>query len=48
MVGGDFNMVLSRNERSRDHFSGSIASEFKDNLEALNLADITLMGGSWT
>lgn len=48
VLGGNFNMVLSRNKRSRDHFFGFIASEFKDNLEAFNLSDIPLMGGSWT
>lgn len=39
-------MILNKIERSGEHFSESIAGEFKDNLEALNLFDIPLTGGS--
>lgn len=34
-VGGDFNMVLRRKERSGGNFSTAVAEEFKDTLDSI-------------
>lgn len=48
IVGGDFNMVLSRFEGSREHFSRACANEFKETLDWLDLMDLSLIRGKWT
>lgn len=47
VVGGNFNMVLHRNERSGDNFSVSVAQNFKEILTALVWKTFHLKGG-WT
>lgn len=44
-MGGDFNMVLTSNEQSRDLFLRFSAREFKEALENMDLVDLPLMGG---
>lgn len=48
VVGGDFNIVLRRNERSGKNNSITWANEFKDVLEELELVDLPLVGSRWT
>lgn len=45
---GDFNIVLSKQERSREHFSRVCANELVETLDKLELLDLTLMGGKLT
>lgn len=47
VVGGDFNMVLKREEHSGNQFSDSIVREFNENLDLFNLTDMPLSGGYW-
>lgn len=44
MTGCDFNMVLHRNERSREHFSHSSANDFKDTTDKLELEELLVVG----
>lgn len=41
---GDFDIVLSRNERSREQYSRCCADEFKENMGRLDLLDLLLTG----
>lgn len=45
VVGGDFNMVLKREERSGEYFSTSIVQNVKENIDKLGLEDLPLKGG---
>lgn len=48
VVGGDFNMVLRRLERSDGGNPNGEEEEFKEVVDRLNLVDLPLMGGRWT
>lgn len=48
IVGGDFNMVLKREERSGNILSSTIADGFSDAIDGLGLMDMPLTGGRWT
>lgn len=41
-------MVLRSRDRSGEQFSVACAEEFKETLDKMELADLTLMGGKWT
>lgn len=47
VVGGDFNMVIRREERNGVSFSVSGAQEFREVIEGLELADLPLVGDPW-
>lgn len=47
VVEDDFNMVLHRQERTRDNFSSVCAVEFRI-LDRLNLVGLPLVRGKWT
>lgn len=48
VIGGDFNMVLRRCERSRTQFSEQISQELKECIVSLDLEDLPLCGGQRT
>lgn len=48
IIGGNFNMVLKREERSNSHFSVSCANEFQAFVNKFNIVDLPLKGGNWT
>lgn len=45
VVGEDFNMGLSIQERTENSFSRICAEEFKETIERLDLVDLPLTGG---
>lgn len=47
VVGGDFNMVLKRSERTGDHFHSRCVEEFKETLDRYDIIDLLLVGGRW-
>lgn len=48
IIGGDFNMILSRTKRLGDEFSTSCAQDFQDKIFIVELADLPPMGSKWT
>lgn len=48
IIGGDFNTVIRRSERSGTQFNATLANEFLVNMENLDLGDLPLKGSNWT
>lgn len=48
VIGGDFNIILNKGERSGKNVNQRKIEEFGEWVDKLELVDISLMGGKWT
>lgn len=48
IAGGDFNMVIYREERNGGNFCNVEVDESKDGIDCLGLMDLPLFRGQWT